>query len=87
MRPGDDGEGAEYTPDWSSWAQVERTKAQDDGLGAKTTAFDPVIVGPWMDLWDIEAHEHGDSNPHVDRYMTTDAAKRPGGEGYLPDKW
>ena len=77
----------DHVPDWSTWAKQERTKLQDHGLGADAPPFDPVIVGPWMDLWDIVEHEDGLGNPHVDRYMATDAANRSGGEGYLPDKW
>jgi len=40
-------------------------------------SFDPVIVGPWMDLWDIEEDARRDEagvpkpNQHVDRYMET----------------
>jgi len=40
----------DYKPDWTSWANVDRTKVQDQGLGSKKEVkpFDPVIVGPWM---------------------------------------
>ena len=79
-----------FVPDWSSWATVERTSVQDKDSGRqKKTSFDPVIVGPWMDLWNLEkgAAAAGGRNPHIDRYMETEAAQRKGGEGYLPDNW
>ena len=67
-----------FAADWESWANVERTAAQDEGLGVATEAFDPVVVGPWMDLWDVTEHVDGGPNKHVDRYMSTDAGKRTG---------
>ena len=77
-----------YSPNWSEWAKMERTKIQDEGLGAASSIkFDPVIVGPWMDLWNITTHQSGGKNEHVERYMETEAGRRPGGEGYLPDNW
>jgi len=84
------GDASDYVADWSSWANVERTKIQDEGLGTEETAekFDPVICGPWMDLWNLTTHIDGESNnQHVDRYLSSAAGKRPAGEGYLPDNW
>ena len=78
----------DYKPDWTSWANVDRTKVQDQGLGStKVKPFDPVIVGPWMDLWNITTHVNGGKNVHVDRYMASESGKLPAGEGYLPDNW
>eukprot|EP01051_Picozoa_sp_SAG22_P000907 SAG22_NODE_30_length_28348_cov_12.488584_4_plen_452_part_00 len=53
-----------FKPDWAAWAGVDRTEVQDaakgkDAAAAKET-FDPVIVGPWMDLWDIEVDNRPD---------------------------
>jgi hypothetical protein len=68
-------------PDWSAWAKTERTAAQDEGMGVdgvdglaadareRAALEDAVIVGPWMDLWNITTHVQGGSNPHVDRYV------------------
>jgi hypothetical protein len=63
------------------WAGVDRTKVQDENAGVHKEVsvestfvpqFDPVIVGPWMDLWDIDQHENERStNPHIDRYIQT----------------
>lgn len=65
------------------WAGVDRTKVQDENAGvqevtieatssAAAPEFDPVVVGPWMDLWDIDQHEkEGSTNPHIDRYVQT----------------
>ena len=79
----------DYKPDWTSWANVDRTKVQDQGLGSEKNVkpFDPVIVGPWMDLWNITTHVNGGKNVHVDRYMASESGKLPAGEGYLPDNW
>jgi len=33
--------------------------------------LDPVIVGPWMDLWDIDDHVDGKPNRHLDAYLAT----------------
>jgi len=70
-----DGQNLDFQPEWASWATQERTAAQDEGLGldAKTQqeAFDPVIVGPWMDLWDLETDVRGIPNQHVERYLQT----------------
>lgn len=82
LRPGN--------PKWSEWATVERTTAQNEGMGvassgtkkkadAEAALGDAVIVGPWMDLWNITSHEDGDRirNVHVDRYVhETPASKR-----------
>lgn len=78
-----------YKPDWSSWANVDRTELQDaaaNGPGAtahpkqqeeeKAEAFDPIIVGPWMDLWDLESDSRGRPNPHIESYLATDPEKR-----------
>ena len=48
---------------------------QNAAQGVKTDGFDPVIVGPWMDLWDIEADVRGLPNAHTERYLES-----PGGE-------
>ena len=40
-----------HVPDWTKWANVDRTEVQDGDLGLQTDEFDPIIVGPWMDLW------------------------------------
>lgn len=74
--------------DWASWSHVDRTEIQDNSLGEKATKdFDDVIIGPWMDLWNITTHRDGLKNRHVDRYLQSEAALRPGGSGYLPDNW
>jgi len=33
--------------------------------------WDPIIVGPWMDMWDIEKHEKGLPNRHTDSYLAS----------------
>ena len=81
LRPG--------TPAWKDWAADERTAAQDSGMGvsgshsaasateaAASALGDAVVVGPWMDLWNITTHVDGGSNLHVDRYMATPPAQR-----------
>jgi hypothetical protein len=93
------GGSAAFEPDWASWATVERTDAQDaakeGAAGAaqgkkkkKKDAFDPVIIGPWMDLWDLETDARVTAagaprpNAHVDRYLATPPAARDV-DGYI----
>jgi hypothetical protein len=70
-----DGSNKNYEPDWDSWANIDRTKLQESGkVGQKEEAklnLDPVVVGPWMDLWDIEEHVSGKANRHLDAYLAT----------------
>lgn len=40
-------------------ATLDRTELQSGAKGLEEEDFDPVIVGPWMDLWDLEQHERG----------------------------
>jgi len=35
-------------PDWKSWQFADRTDAQ---MGEHAMEFDPIITGPWMDMW------------------------------------
>ena len=69
--------------DWSEWANVDRTAVQDEGLGMENAAgsmdtFDPVIIGPWMDLWNVTTHHQGKHNAHVDRYLSLGAGEAKG---------
>jgi len=70
-----------FQPDFSQWANMDRTELQDeqkkgDDAAAPKENFDPIIIGPWMDLWDIEEDVRGIPNPHVDSYLQTDASTR-----------
>ena len=75
------GDNCAFEPDWASWATVERTAVQDDAVAQDSTelkeSFDPVITGPWMDLWDLESdiRDGVDGCPrpniHIERYMQT----------------
>lgn len=38
--------------------------------------FDPVIVGPWMDLWNLTTHELSKPNKHLDRYLASSPEAR-----------
>jgi hypothetical protein len=88
LRPGTsnsvDGTDVPYVPDWGNWANIDRTEVQDQaaagdaGAARLKAAFDPTIVGPWMDLWNITKHCDGEKNRHVDRYLESAAAKRNG---------
>jgi hypothetical protein len=79
-----------YTPNFSEWATVDRTEVQDAGLKGQEQAdvsketFDPVIVGPWMDLWDLETDVRGIPNQHVDTYVAQDEDKRDP-QAYIPE--
>ncbi len=76
-----------WRPAWSEWANVDRTTVQDQGLGATVEApFDPVIVGPWMDLWNLTAHRDGGSNRHLERYLGTEGS-RGAEHKYMPHNW
>ena len=55
---------------------MERTAVQDQDKGVQAEEFDPIIVGPWMDLWDIEEHQSGKDNKHTARYLGTPAEAR-----------
>ena len=67
-------------PDWDGWLQVDRTAVQDGekGIDAQQAKrnFDPIIVGPWMDLWNITTDKRGLPNPHVDRYLASPPESR-----------
>merc|ERR1712137_627422 len=69
---------ASHVPDWSVWASEERTAVQEGQLGLDAEEgkanFDPVITGPWMDLWDLESD--GRENAHIKRYLGSPEAKR-----------
>jgi hypothetical protein len=72
-----------FRPDWSQWATVDRTEVQDaakrggqDKAEAAKEVFDPVIIGPWMDLWDLETDVRGIPNQHIDTYIATDEKDR-----------
>jgi len=74
-----------FTPDWNSWATIDRTDVQDAVIGGEKLqeTFDPVITGPWMDLWDIEAdvrkNKEGTGsrpNMHTARYLESDESTR-----------
>merc|ERR1712070_64911 len=71
-----------YKPDWGSWAAVDRTEVQDASAGLEVDKFDPLIVGPWMDLWDIEPHQEGKPNAHVERYLALPQEQRDP-QGYI----
>merc|ERR1712012_572706 len=58
-----------YVPDWSSWANIDRAKQQESGLQVKIADFDGAMVGPWMDLWNIDPHIDGKPNRHLKRYL------------------
>merc|ERR1711862_848563 len=64
---------ANYSPDWSVWANMERTATQDASYGIDEEKakldLDPVIIGPWMDLWDLEKDYKGRPNRHLERYL------------------
>jgi len=64
-----DSEDEGYVPSFDEWANVDRTEQQDSSMGAETEEFDPVIIGPWMDLWNVTSHEDGGRNPHIERYI------------------
>lgn len=78
-----DGKSGDYRADWTSWAKQERTKIQDEGLGTQeTSTFDPIVIGPWMDLWPITTHQKGHRNKHVERYMASDGSRKNMSEAY-----
>lgn len=64
-----DSENMQYVPSFDSWANVDRTEQQDASMGTATEEFDPVIIGPWMDLWNITSHVDQADNRHVRRYL------------------
>ena len=35
-----------------------------------------MIIGPWMDLWDLETDMRGIPNQHIDTYIATDEKDR-----------
>lgn len=72
----DDAPHVPHVPDWTNWANVDRTEVQDGDLGLQTDEFDPIIVGPWMDLWNITTHHLGRPNVHVDRYLAASPESR-----------
>eukprot|EP00658_Telonema_sp_P-2_P010493 TRINITY_DN13954_c0_g1_i3.p1 TRINITY_DN13954_c0_g1~~TRINITY_DN13954_c0_g1_i3.p1 ORF type:complete len:390 (-),score=92.31 TRINITY_DN13954_c0_g1_i3:83-1252(-) len=59
-------------PSWDQWAAVDRTALQDHKMQVQDAGdqFDQVIVGPWMDLWDLETHARDCTpNIHIQRYL------------------
>eukprot|EP00911_Craspedida_sp_UC1_P002030 UC1_evm3s1566 len=68
-----------YVPDMTSWAKVDRTGLQDAALGVNGKSnVDTVVVGPWMDLWDLEAPAGAGrvANRHIASYLATDESSR-----------
>ena len=61
-------------PGGSAWAQGNRTQLQEDGLKVEVDEFDAAMVGPWMDLWDIDSHAAGKHNRHTERYLASPEA-------------
>jgi len=89
-----DGSDPLYAPDeqqWSEWANVDRSAVQDQGLSVLSVDFDPVVVGPWMDLWDIDSQDDplGGSlhNPHTARYLASPADRRDVQAYVAADNW
>jgi len=58
-------------------------------------AFDPVIIGPWMDLWDLETDVRADPadeakplpNQHIERYLETPEDTRDVAEYQKAGNW
>ena len=44
----------------------------------KIEKFDPIIVGPWMDLWDLVTRKGSEpvGNKHVERYLASPPSTR-----------
>lgn len=90
LRDGGDPSFAPSDQQWKEWANVDRSAVQESELDVLSKDFDPVVVGPWLDLWDIESQEitlpDGSisivPNPHTDRYLASAAASR-GSEQYM----
>ena len=69
----------DFKPDFNKWATQDRTELQDTKMVSATAAekaagnYDAVVVGPWMDLWDIEADARATPkpNPHVAQYLSS----------------
>jgi Phytanoyl-CoA dioxygenase (PhyH) len=61
----------DFKINWEEWAGVDRTEVQNEnaGVNLEVPDFDPIVVGPWMDLWDVEKHPQGLDNPHIQRYI------------------
>jgi hypothetical protein len=66
----------DFVPDWTSWKGENRLDAEraislkgNDGIhahrGVAEDEIDTIIVGNWMDLWDITAP----TNKHIEKYM------------------
>eukprot|EP00041_Stephanoeca_diplocostata_P030764 m.939059 g.939059 ORF g.939059 m.939059 type:complete len:443 (+) comp23823_c1_seq9:90-1418(+) len=74
-----------FTPDFSQWADTDRTECQDAAKGVDAhqakEEFDPVIMGPWMDLWDLE--DNGRPNKHIDAYLQSDPSPRDVAQTYI----
>eukprot|EP00941_MAST-03F_sp_MAST-3F-sp1_P002569 g2569.t1 len=53
--------------EWEEWAAVDRTEVQDASMGneSKEILPDAVIIGPWMDLWNITTHQEDAAEPIV----------------------
>ena len=59
---------------------------KDKAVDAKET-FDPKIIGPWMDLWDLEDDVRGLPNQHIDQYLSTDEKARDPKNYIEKDQW
>lgn len=73
---GSDGAGATAAPTDDAGTNEPPAKKLKQDAVAGTDEFDTTIVGPWMDLWDLEAHVQDKPNQHVDTYLQSDPATR-----------
>merc|ERR1711879_263522 len=63
LKESDEGEPTNF----ADWAGQDRTKLQDASANKfADSELDPIIIGPWMDLWDVTKR-----NRHMDEYLRT----------------
>jgi len=59
-----------FRADWDEWAGQERTQLQDRAMSYSASELNAIVVGPWMDLWDINR-----LNRHTEAYLALQKEK------------
>lgn len=71
----DSGGGSSTSAPAKEGAEPPEKKLKQDAEAADQV-FDTTIVGPWMDLWDLEEHVEMKPNQHLESYLESDPTSR-----------
>jgi hypothetical protein len=60
----------------SDTAETAASEAPAAQAAPAADPFDATVVGPWMDLWNLERDSRLRPNKHIAKYLATDSATR-----------